>query len=221
VCVYDEVYGRAVIYFNDALNNSGLIRFTIAHELGHYILNHFEYIDEHILRRSGFSKKDYNILEKEANCFSRNLLSPVALVHLFNVSNNQYRIRDLFNITYKASLVRVRFFNVDYELLTKKNLDFFKKRFSRCISYYNNLKECSICNNSFSLYNSKYCPICGSNKLKRGGKRKKMYEPDFEVDEYNRPVTCPICKNDELRRGKYCKICGTQIINECIDVSCS
>src|SRR5205823_4215324 len=54
-------------------------RFTIAHELGHYIL-HQDYVKDEskykVLLRRPLQDLDYTKEEKEANCFAANLLVP-------------------------------------------------------------------------------------------------------------------------------------------------
>lgn len=51
--------------------------FTIAHELGHYILGHTNSSEYSMLyRNSGFTEGENSLLEQEANCFAANLLVP-------------------------------------------------------------------------------------------------------------------------------------------------
>lgn len=52
-----------LMFYNDTLDDE-IIRFTLAHELGHYSLDHQE---------------DNEATDKEANCFARNILSPVPI----------------------------------------------------------------------------------------------------------------------------------------------
>ena len=54
---------KAVIYYNDK-KSIQTIRFTIAHELGHYVLGHLD---------------DDDTAKKEANCYARNILCPVPI----------------------------------------------------------------------------------------------------------------------------------------------
>ena len=61
---------RHVIYYNDRTENTGLMRFTLAHELGHFFLFHMH-------AKSGVP---YAVLESEVNFFARNLMAPVPLV---------------------------------------------------------------------------------------------------------------------------------------------
>ena len=37
----------------------------------------------------------------------------------------------------------------------------------------------------------------------------------YELDEEGRARICPICENEEINGGTYCKICGIQLINKC------
>lgn len=54
---------KAIIFYNDK-KSIQTIRFTIAHELGHYVLGHLT---------------DDDVARKEANCFARNILCPIPI----------------------------------------------------------------------------------------------------------------------------------------------
>ncbi len=54
---------KAIIYYNDR-EKTEIVRFTLAHELGHYMLRH---VDEN------------SATDKEANCFARNFLCPIPI----------------------------------------------------------------------------------------------------------------------------------------------
>ncbi len=58
---FDRKKKRWEIFYNDTKCET-TIRFTLAHELGHIVLEHDE---------------DNDVHDKEANCFARNLLAPV------------------------------------------------------------------------------------------------------------------------------------------------
>ena len=97
---------RRIILYNDALPET-CIRFTIAHELGHYMLGHLP--DDH----NNHTESE----EQEANCFARNFLCPIPIAKelaltsaeeyktLFQVSSEmagiavQYRAIDLYHIS--------------------------------------------------------------------------------------------------------------------------
>lgn len=60
---------KFIVLFND-WKDDVIIRFTLAHEIGHIVLNH---------------KMDTEAANKEANCFARNLLCPVYIRNLLEV----------------------------------------------------------------------------------------------------------------------------------------
>lgn len=92
------------IIFNNEINSNGRIRFTIAHELGHYFLGHK--MKNKILCRFSSESENYNDEEKEANYFAKRLLAPLPIIKLFcdkfgyidSLIN-----KSLFNISNKAS----------------------------------------------------------------------------------------------------------------------
>lgn len=57
--------GNRIIYYNEKMPLV-CIRFTLAHEIGHAVLNHQD--------------EDDPLAEKEANCFARNLLCPAPVI---------------------------------------------------------------------------------------------------------------------------------------------
>lgn len=60
-----------VILYNDTVDYRNRRRFTLAHELGHCLLNHkFGHLDNDL----------YDLQEKEANYFAKRLLAPLPLV---------------------------------------------------------------------------------------------------------------------------------------------
>ena len=212
-CAYDEVYGNAVIYYNDK-KNIRLIRFTIAHELAHYLLNHFERADSGIISKKILSLFNYESLEKESDCFARNLLSPASLVYIMNITD-PVEIKNIFKVTFKASKARVDFYKeYDYKYLNNKMINFFKKRFHKYLKRYE-VKICSKCHNEVPITGIKYCPVCGYDKYKRWGEVKSVVYSGAALDFNHKAVICPRCLNEEINTGNYCKICGAYLINKC------
>nr|WP_325301954.1 ImmA/IrrE family metallo-endopeptidase [uncultured Dysosmobacter sp.] len=80
---------RRIILYNETVP-LGCIRFTIAHEIGHFILKHR---DEH----------DPSA-EKEANCFARNLLCPIPVVSGMSLETIQDYV-SLFDVTTQMATV--------------------------------------------------------------------------------------------------------------------
>lgn len=74
--------GKTTIYVN-SVEPTMRKRFTIAHELGHYFLNHLEENDKLIHRKTDFFSN--NSKELEANAFAAALLM------------DQYKVKDLYN----------------------------------------------------------------------------------------------------------------------------
>ena len=72
---FTEHYGENnyVIFYNDILNEQ-IQRFTLAHEIGHILLDHFNVNVEN--------------REQEANMFAARLLMPMCVLHECNISNS-------------------------------------------------------------------------------------------------------------------------------------
>lgn len=98
--VWHEIDGMNVIFYNqDEMIER--VRFSIAHELGHYVMNHITNLD----------KDDdlYQIQEHEANTFAAQLLMPYQLldVCVYNgIDVTADFIRKLYGTSNEASLCR-------------------------------------------------------------------------------------------------------------------
>jgi len=79
---------QAIIYYND-YTEPETTRFTLAHELGHYILRH---VEESLAN------------EREANCFARNLLCPIPVTDAFKL-DNVLDCSDVFDVSIPAAEV--------------------------------------------------------------------------------------------------------------------
>ncbi len=73
---------RGFVYYDDSLNPQR-IRFTIMHEIGHYLLKHYEISD---------------LAEAEANFFAKFLLAPPILVHLIKPTD-YLEIAETFDVS--------------------------------------------------------------------------------------------------------------------------
>lgn len=100
----EELNGIYKILYNDTLSE-GAIRFTLLHELGHYLMNHHE------------DNKDNDNL---ANCFARNLIAPLSICKRLSI-NDATTISDYFGITLSAALTRLSFFGIDAYHIHKLN----------------------------------------------------------------------------------------------------
>ena len=78
-------------------------RFTIAHELGHWVLHH-EIIEKdpsqyEVLMRRPLAKEDLDYLDKEANCFASNLLVPKHLLNDYKKYATHSELATLFMVS--------------------------------------------------------------------------------------------------------------------------
>ena len=115
-CSYRPDTNKYIIYYNDVDKSDNWIRFTIAHELGHIFIGHHQMHGVDVLSRKGVGKHKYEELEKEANNFARNLLSPAPLaeqVVVFEKKKNPSTLSDLFSITVPAAEVRLQYISRD------------------------------------------------------------------------------------------------------------
>lgn len=96
---------KRIICYNDAISES-MYRFTLAHELGHFILGH------------DTEEKKYQ--EKEANCFARNLLCPFpSAVALGAYTPYQYSF--YFNVSEPMASITEKFRDTDKYYIDQLN----------------------------------------------------------------------------------------------------
>jgi hypothetical protein len=234
-----------IVYNDDTSENiPQRIRFSLAHELGHIHLDHFEF-GEALLAR-----------EKEADLFANKLLSPSYLVpnewepnfiaDVFDISSSSAKItcdvknrfpwvipQESFINDFKKAVYAIRKSYLDNMSRNEEDYNGFQKIFLGTIFHF--------CNNCRSLEINinkelNYCSICGSNDLKKVGSNKyfQFHETDeqkvqffprgdnnemnyaiLELDNEGRLAQpCPKCEN-EHPTGNFCSVCGSEIINKC------
>lgn len=103
ILVRDTKSDRSIIYYNNTLPKN-TIRFTLAHELGHYLMGH-----------TCDSKENENIV----NCFARNLLAPPAVCHAMGFKTPNSLV-SYFGISDKAAEMRIDFLDTDTWYFNKK-----------------------------------------------------------------------------------------------------
>lgn len=216
-CVYDRKTERYAIYYNDTKNNGQLDRFTIAHELGHMFLRHYDEVDGDVLLRKKISKSKYKRLEDEASCFARNLLSPVPLVDAAVAMDTGFDIDELmeaFNISFYASHVRKKFLKLDRYRILPRDHSYFDT-YDITFGY-----NCDNCGNA-DIEQLDYCKICGEKNQPFQKSHGVFYNDGIETNERGRVINCPVCENEVFTEGLYyCKICGTERYNYCTNPDC-
>lgn len=215
--------GKYSIAYNDTLPDY-VIRFSIAHELGHYALMHLEDFEETVLRYRGNSLTEvkYQVLEKEANCFARNLISPAPIADI--VPPEIYQ--EYFGIGFTAEHTRIGLLKSDkyYTSLLKDSVD--TKHFSRIRNKLKHAHKCEKCNVLYCKKNIRFCPICGEDSIKQlsvqeviqiKAKGDYMKYSSIKLDENNFPFKCPRCENEEIDSSyKFCPLCAAYLRNICI-----
>lgn len=102
---YNDVAGfidsKGVVIVN-AQESAQRRNFTIAHELGHYLLGHLSNPEYGVLYRRPIGETPKNPIEQEANCFAANLLVPSDMLHKyirnFPFANNQ-QLGNIFGVS--------------------------------------------------------------------------------------------------------------------------
>ena len=209
---YNRAREKYKIFYNDTKNNRGLERFTIAHELGHIFLDHHQDSKTNILLRKNISDEQYQIYENEANCFARNLLSPIPLVERITDINHDSCIHDImgaFDVSHTAAIVRRKFYILDKYRMNTDYYNYFNG-YNILYDYY-----CLNCDNAEVDIHG-YCKICGEKDAYFDRSSYKIHYEGIELDHEKRAVRCPKCSNEIYSEAaKFCKICGTSPFNLC------
>lgn len=221
-CFYLHTENVYLIVYNEnkPINR---IRFSIAHELGHIILNHLS--DERTeLSRGGLGNMEYRLLEGQANVFAGTFLVPPILIKEYLLSYGtdienvkQEHLSAFFAISSSASNYRINDFKIWQTL--DPSIDEVQL-VNRCkISMYPNY--CHDCKTLFFMPEAKYCINCHSTTLLRY-KEYNMKYSFLDLNDYGKTTVCPVCKNENTNiEGNYCQICGTHIANICTNHTCS
>lgn len=106
--------GKKEIFLNDKVNNRNRRRFTLAHELGHGILNHNIDIVHY---RNSEVDSDVDMQELEANVFARDILMPSTVLAALNIHTPE-EIMKVCDVSRKSAEIRA----ARMELLYKRNL---------------------------------------------------------------------------------------------------
>lgn len=223
-----------IILYNSDLFASGItkqrIRYSIAHEIGHFVLKHNF---QTMIARDGLSSSEYIIYEKEADAFAATLLMPSST---FSNELSVSKLREQYDVSKQAAEIMV-------DTLTKKpfalpSIRLQNFRLSKPRNY-------AIPSDPFSLLGFKYYAYCSNCRGLTGGSSPQVfctycgsklkaisYEYDFfkihelfggqimkyseiKVDSSGHVDTCPRCQSDVHPNDFYCPICGTYLINQC------
>ncbi|MCJ1648640.1 ImmA/IrrE family metallo-endopeptidase [Lactiplantibacillus plantarum] len=233
-----------ILYNSDTLINiPQRIRFSIAHEIGHYLLNH-PFVTS-IARQgetpSSITEKDYLIYEAEAQAFAQCLLIPTPSL---KENDTLKDIQIKYDVSGDAAIhayteyhdrrpwawpsIRIPKYSFNHPRVysTPPTTGLLLIVGGGTRIYCHKCKELSI---SKSKDHSNFCPICGNRNIyvfnqynsfsfhERFGDKVLKY-PDIVVDDDSKVVSCPVCQNEEIDGGDFCKICGTYLTNRCTGI---
>ncbi len=208
--IYDEI--NYTIAYNDTQPKKRIL-FTLLHEIGHIYLNHLIDFEHTRLYRGSLTKSENKVLENEANTFARNVLVPSAFVSQLK-DKTKMSLSRYFGISYKAAEIRLELLEYDWQCVINTGI---QQRLLVLFNQFFYRSGCEECNAVTFIKGVKYCPICGSKKLKWGVEEEVIYE-SYNTYENNKVIKCPICGNEETNiDGLYCQICGVLLVNYCDD----
>jgi Zn-dependent peptidase ImmA (M78 family) len=219
-CLYYESLDEYLILYNDKIPSKGRKRWTLAHELGHYVMNHNKISNNSSLARSSLTEDEYNEFESEANCFARELLAPPPVLNELKI-NDPNDISNLCDISSEASINVYKFIKQGAQFGVKYSPSHpVIQLFQEFIFKIKNTQRCMSCNYLFSNAQAVFCPSCNSNNLR---KEENIYRSDLKntaiITSQNLNKThnvCPSCGNGYLPSGSnYCNICGVFLVNKC------
>ncbi len=208
--------GAYWIFYNDVdrlIISSKRYRWSIAHELGHVLLNHHKNGNKVQLSRKSLSASQYVIFEEEADLFASYILCPYAILCCYPIKGDG-NIAAICNISQQAASNRYR----DYKLWRKNwnqgtaDIYDFKIRW-----LYTHKKRCKNCGADIKDFDYNFCPICGKRSFLYIKEDSKMVYDGVPVDENGRVKVCPRCENEEIiPDSSYCHICGLESKNTCL-----
>ena len=213
---------KYIIYYNDVdkitFIKSNRYRWSIAHELGHILLNHHKISDKTRIFRFNLSDEEYNQFEEEADYFAQLLLVPHAALLGFKISaSNELQI--MCKISSPASRRRYYEF-VEWKSYVNAEDEYDKKIFHYYFSFIFK-RKCKRCNAGIIQRYGKYCPICSSKNTLEWGDGNKMIYPLLGTHENGKLIECPNCSNEDTDiEGEYCQICGECLVNRCTNEEC-
>ena len=186
---------QVIIIYNSNVDEKNIerMRFTLAHELGHYILGHPYTTDNSVLSRNGVTEEENQCFEIEANNFAKELLAPSFIVNAlndFSIDN----ISRAFEISKSSSELSYNYV-LDCRNRYERNRwlkppNFFSDDLKKIkIKKRNNLaSSIGLCYTGRGLHfeNKKvmFCPKC---------KSVRTFNSKFNF------IFCPCCSNEEIR----------------------
>ena len=161
---------RYVIVYDDTVRSPERIRFSIFHEFGHILLDHFKNWN---LKELALDQA--RVLEDEANTFARNILCPPPILDLIRGKVRDAKWPALFCLSERAWKARVRTVDVDRRYIPQTMADQLRTQFRE----YMFGRRCRDCGEVFTdELRVNRCPRCGGSCL--------LWNPEMETREQGR-----------------------------------
>lgn len=169
------------------------MNFTIAHEIGHIVLDHLSIPDE--LK----SPEDRKLEDLEADEFAGRLLLPEELVLSCNFVSIA-SVAKYYNVSNSALVKRLQYLG---------KLDLIKSK---------KIPVCKTCGNAEMSYAAKYCRICGNTLAGNlDGISLTRYSDGIKLDKHGEAYECPSCgDNSGGFLNENCSKCGISLYNYCM-----
>ncbi|MEY8537553.1 ImmA/IrrE family metallo-endopeptidase [Lactococcus muris] len=209
-CLWKRSDGKYILLYNDTIEYKPQIRFTLAHELGHFILKHHDKTNDTILSRGGLNDTVHRHFEMEANYFAKRLLAPIPLIDQYTKiwkTNDSEHISKIFNISPTVAIriineIRKRYENIKITYQSHEMISKFESFISDSLSS----KICLYCSQSQGQ-SAKFCSFCGG---------KNLITPNFDnflnikINNTLEKIECPKCKT-KVPQHNFCQHCGIKI----------
>jgi len=217
---YSGKRNKYLIIYNDTVASKERIYWTLAHEFGHYLLDHHKETDKTSLTRGTVSIEELDTFEVEANFFSRHFITPPPIIVNGDIDNH-HKIMGFFGVSFSVATLTLKYIKESYRKGFRFSLpNNIANSFMLFINKLKYGKTCYSCNTfSYNGNPTYYCSICGSSdfhNFTRGVDAELLYN-DYVLDQEMRVVVCPKCSNEEVS-GNYCKICGIYLFNVCTGI---
>ena len=224
---FDSNTNNYVILYNANIFNNDRIRFTIAHELGHFFLKYNEETNQTIISRYSLPNDEYDRMEKEANYFAKRFLAPIPAIDDFlkyKPKINTYDISMIFGMSITASQYVIKNLNSQARFGVPHKKGKLNRLFDPFIKIISTTQICNECK-SIEYKSNKFCTVCGSqlpsisdiNYLYLLEKNKDKFMKYTEIDLNN--GLCPRCHNEVLSDKNFCEVCGTYLKNRCSGIT--
>lgn len=226
---YHESLHLYILLYNEKISSKERIRFTIAHELGHYVLRHNELTNKTVFSRYKLTDEEYSTFETEANFFAKHLLVPFPILNqytLFFKKMDTSFIKDTFNVSHTVSSNVIDHLNSMHQFGVTNSNHIIEGLFLKYITTDKTTCICTTCCARISR-DSVFCSICSTKQSKKRNtimsflqnkkfeKNNKMKYKKIKLNDNFYPIQCPKCENEEIENS-YCTVCGVYLNNICL-----